>query len=233
MVVRGVVFFDVDGTLVPSSSGQHLAGLLGHADVVREAEAGYAAGTLSNTDVSVLDARGWAGRTSAEVRAFLESLPLVGGITDTVGWCRRHGLIPVLATLAWEPVGAYLCERFGFDRACGPRLETTSDRYSGVVAEHVDELGKRDFAGKVANELGVDLTRCAAVGDSRSDLPLFAEVGFAVAFNATPAARAAAHASADGNDLRAVLPLLAGWLDPQVPVTEFRQARSRRTPDRS
>lgn len=233
MVVRGVVFFDVDGTLVPSSSGQHLAGLLGHADVVREAEAGYAAGTLSNTDVSVLDARGWAGRTSAEVRAFLESLPLVGGITDTVGWCRRHGLIPVLATLAWEPVGAYLCERFGFDRACGPRLETTGDRYSGVVAEHVDELGKRDFAGKVANELGVDLTRCAAVGDSRSDLPLFAEVGFAVAFNATPAARAAAHASADGNDLRAVLPLLAGWLDPQVPVTEFRQARSRRTPDRS
>jgi phosphoserine phosphatase len=147
------------------------------------------------------------------VRGFLESLPLVDGIADTVHWCHRHGLVPVLATLAWEPVGAYLCQRFGFDRACGPRLEMTGGRYSGAVAEHVDELGKRDFAGQVADELGVDLTRCAAVGDSRSDLPLFAEVGFAVAFNATPAARAAAHTSADGNDLRAVLPLLAGWLD--------------------
>ncbi|WP_433795904.1 hypothetical protein [Actinoplanes sp. CA-252034] len=100
-MVRGVVFFDVDGTLVPgTSSGQFLAGLLGHAPVVREAEAAYAAGTLTNQEVSVLDARGWRGH---------------------------------------EP--------------------------------------------------------------SR------------VAFNATPAARAAAHVSADGDDLRAVLPPLATWLE--------------------
>nr|WP_157548051.1 haloacid dehalogenase-like hydrolase [Micromonospora sp. ATCC 39149]QLJ98491.1 haloacid dehalogenase-like hydrolase [Micromonospora carbonacea] len=116
------MFFDVDGTLVPrTSSGQHLANLLGRAEVVRHAEAGYAAGTLSNAEVSVLDACGWATRTPADVRGFLESLPLVDGIAETVSWCRRHGLAPVLATLAWEPVGTYLCDRFGFDQACGPR----------------------------------------------------------------------------------------------------------------
>ncbi|WP_435827420.1 HAD family hydrolase [Actinoplanes philippinensis] len=111
-------------------------------------------------------------------------------------------------------VGAFLCQRFGFERACGPRLEVTGGRYSGRVAEHLDELGKRDFAVGVAGELGVPLSRCVAIGDSRSDLPLFAEVGLAVAFNATPEARAAAHVRADGDDLRAVLPLLAAWLSP-------------------
>jgi phosphoserine phosphatase len=212
--MRAAVFFDVDGTLVPhTSSGQHLAELLGHAEVVRDAEARYAAGTLTNREVSVLDARGWATRTPAEVRGFLESLPLVDGIAETVLWCRRHGLAPVLTTLAWDAVGAYLCERFGFDEACGPRLEVAGGRYSGEVAEHFDEVGKRDFAAGVAARLGVELTRCAAIGDSRSDLPLFAEVGMAIAFNATPAARAAAHAEAGGTDLRAVLPLLAGWRD--------------------
>jgi phosphoserine phosphatase len=208
-----VVFFDVDGTLVPgTSSGQHLAGLLGHASVVREAEAAYADGTVNNQEVSVLDASGWAGRSPAEVYRHLESMPLVAGIAETVAWCRRQDLVPVLATLAWDVVGAFLCERFEFDRACGPRLAVADGRYLGQVAEHFDELGKRDFAVAVADEFGVPLACCAAVGDSRSDLPLFAEVGLAVAFNAPPAIRAAAHVSTGGDDLRSVLPLLTAWL---------------------
>src|SRR5262249_26049242 len=83
----------------------------------------------------------------------------------------------VLATLAWDVVGAHLCDRFGFDRAYGPRLEVIDGCYGGQVAELFDELSKRDFAVSVAAELGVELGRCAAVGDGRSDVPLFAEVG--------------------------------------------------------
>ncbi|MFC5098584.1 hypothetical protein [Amycolatopsis plumensis] len=45
--------------------------------------------------------------------------------------------------------------------------------------------------------------RCSAVGDSRSDLPLFAAVGTSIAFNATPAARVVATHVVDGPDLRA------------------------------
>ena len=56
------------------------------------------------------------------------------------------------------------------------------------------------------------LDRCAAVGDSLSDLPLFAEVGLAVAFNATERARAIADVDVTGRDLRAVLPFLETWL---------------------
>lgn len=213
-MVQGAVFFDVDGTLAPGSSGSHLAGFLGHAEVVRRIEAGYGAGTLSSQEATILDARGWARRSPAEVGGFLESLPLVDGITETVGWCRQRGLVPVLATLAWDFVGAHLCERFGFDRACGPSLEVVDGRYSGAVAEQFDEFGKRDFAVRVAAELGLELKRCAAVGDGRSDIPLFAEVGLAIAFNATPAARSAAHTSVDGSDLRAVLPVLDAWCRP-------------------
>jgi phosphoserine phosphatase len=65
------------------------------------------------------------------------------------------------------------------------------------VAEQFDELSKRDFAVNMAAELGVDPKRCVAVGDGRSDVPLFAAVGLAIAFNATPAS-AAAHVSVDG-----------------------------------
>ena len=208
----GVVFFDVDGTLVPhTTSAQHLADFLGIGEVMRELEAAYDAGTVTSTEAAVINARAWAARTPAEVQGSLDALPLVDGIADTVLWCRHHHLVPVLATLAWDIVGAYLCARFGFDRACGPRLELIDGRYSGEVAEPFDESGKRDFALTVAAELQVPLDHCAAIGDGRSDVPLFAEVGYAVAFNATPAARAAAQAAVDSTDLRAVLPLLENW----------------------
>jgi phosphoserine phosphatase len=212
--MAAAVFFDVDGTLVPrTTSALHLAELLGLGEVMRELEAAYDAGTITSHEAAVVNARGWATRTPAEARGFLDSLPLVDGIAETVLWCRQHHLVPVLATLAWDVVGAYLCERFDFDRACGPRLEVIDGYYSGQVAVPFDETNKRDFAVSVAAELAVPLKHCAAVGDGRSDVPLFAEVGFAVAFNATPEARAAATVSVDGPDLRAVLPLLGTWLE--------------------
>lgn len=211
--MRGAVFFDVDGTLVPStSSSQHLAAYLGHLEVLRRAEEDYAEGRVDNREVSVLDADGWRGHSQVDVTRFLCDLPLVAGIREVVAWCREQELAPYLATLAWEPVGLYLCDMFGFDGACGPALGQQEGRYTGEVARHFDEFDKRDFALRIAGDLGMSLSACSAVGDSRSDLPLFAEVGFSVAFNASSAVEAAAAASVSGPDLRAVIPPLTEWL---------------------
>ncbi|GAB2957859.1 hypothetical protein GCM10027280_53250 [Micromonospora polyrhachis] len=206
----GVVFFDVDGTLVPdTSSSAFLAGFLGHREELVRAEDAYACGVLDNRQVSDLDATGWAGVSEDQVSGWLAGLPLVSGIAETLAWCRRNGLVPVLATLAWSPVGEYLTDRFGFHAFSGPRLENVDGRFTGRVARHFDEYDKRDFALAQAHELGLAPRRCGAVGDSRSDLPLFASVGVSVAFNASAAARAAATATVDDDDLRSVLPVLS------------------------
>lgn len=206
---RGLVCFDVDGTLVPgTSSSAWVAERLGCADELLAAEVAYAEGRSSNEEVATIDARGWAGRTEAEIQAHLDALPLVGGIAETVAWCVARGLRPVLSTLAWAPVGRMLAARFGFAAYCGTVPGLEGGRYTGVVAGHLDEYGKRDFALAQAREHGVVVSRCAAIGDSRSDLPLFAEVGTSIAFNADAAARAAATHVVDSGDLRAVVPLL-------------------------
>ncbi|OEJ28576.1 haloacid dehalogenase [Streptomyces agglomeratus] len=206
----GAVFFDVDGTLVPgTSSSAFLSGFLGHRDELTKAEDAYASGDLNNRQVSELDAKGWVGVPEERVSGWLDGLPLVSGITETVGWCRRNGLVPVLATLAWSPVGSYLTDRFGFHAFSGPRLETVDNRFTGRVARHFDEYDKRDFALAQARELGLAPRSCGAVGDSRSDLPLFASVALSVAFNASAGARAAATLTVDGGDLRGVLPALS------------------------
>ncbi|MET7750199.1 haloacid dehalogenase-like hydrolase [Micromonospora sp. NPDC005367] len=206
----GAVFVDVDGTLVPgTSSSVFLAGFLGHRTELAEAEDAYAAGVLDNRQVSELDAAGWAGVPEQRVSGWLTDLPLVAGIAETVTWCRRSGLVPVLATLAWSPVGSYLAYRFGFHSFSGPRLEVVDGRFTGRVARHFDEYDKRDFALAQAREMRLAPDACGAVGDSRSDLPLFAHVGVSVAFNASAGARAVATASVDDGDLRSVLPVLS------------------------
>ncbi|MEU3950169.1 haloacid dehalogenase-like hydrolase [Streptomyces sp. NPDC029526] len=206
----GAVFFDVDGTLVPgTSSSVHLAGFLGHREELAEAEDAYAAGDVDNRQVSELDAEGWRGAHEDQVSGWLDGLPLVSGIAETVAWCRHNGLVPVLATLAWSPVGRYLTDRFGFYAFSGPELETVGGRFTGRVARHFDEYDKPDVALAQARELGLPPRSCGAVGDSRSDLPLFASVGLSVAFNASAGARRAATVAVDNDDLRGVLPVLS------------------------
>jgi phosphoserine phosphatase len=211
-MIVGAVFFDVDGTLVPgTSSSQFLGERLGHLAELSVAEDEYARGERDNRSVSTLDALGWAGRRPEEVRAWLRELPVVDGVSEVVARCRELGLAPHLATLAWAPVGAHLRETFDFEGSSGPTLLEVDGAYTGEVEHHLDEFGKRDHALRVAEELGLSASSCAAVGDSRSDVPLFAEVGLAIAFNADGAARAEADVEVVGHDLRSVLSHLERW----------------------
>ena len=92
-----------------------------------------------------------------------------------------------------------------------PRPGRGSERYTGEVERHLDEFGKRDYALHIAHRLGLSPSRCAAVGDSRSDVPLFSQAGLSIGFNADAAASAEADVSVVGRDLRSILPYLEQW----------------------
>lgn len=123
MTLRGIVFFDIDGTLVPSmSSGSFFAARLGHQRALDHAERRYAAGELTNEEVSVVDARGWRGVSTQTVDQWLDDLPLIDSINEVVLWCRGHQVEPVLASLAWQPVSLSIARRYGFTANGGPRV---------------------------------------------------------------------------------------------------------------
>jgi len=209
----GIVFFDVDGTLVgPGSSSSFLAARFGHQDALDEAEARYAAGALTNRQVSEVDALAWRGTTTATIDRWLDDLPVLHGTETVVAWCRAHGVEPILASLAWQPVTRSLARRFGFVPNGGPRVGEHRGIHDGTVAEHFDEFDKRDRALALARDLGVPIEHCCAIGDSRSDIPLFQALPTALALNAGPAARAAASDAIDADDLSRIIPWLDRWL---------------------
>lgn len=202
MIIKGLIFFDIDGTLTRGvNSGTFVAEHLGIGEEMRAAEEAYARSEMDNAAVCRVDAAGYAGLRVGDVEAWLGDMPLIDGIAPALAMCREVGLEPYLASCTWSYIGAYLARRFGFAGWCGPELEVVDGVFTGRVARDADERAKPAFARERASALGVDLAACLAVGDSRSDVPLFRTVGASLALNASDEARAAATHVWDGADL--------------------------------
>ncbi|MFF7859107.1 HAD family hydrolase [Streptomyces sp. NPDC007904] len=195
----GAVFFSVDCVLVPGRTLTH---------VIEERLGLRASVTTAEPDDACPDAARWAGVSEDALRAELERLAPVPGVQETTDWCWRSGLVPVAVSLAWAPIAAHLADRFGFHSYSGRPLETRAGHFTGRVAAPVKATAQREFAVRRADELGVSLADCAAVGACPADGPLFDVVGTGIAFNAPDDVRALAHTAVDGDDLRTVIPVL-------------------------
>ncbi|MGE0725810.1 MAG: HAD family hydrolase [Alphaproteobacteria bacterium] len=204
-----LVAFDLDGTLLPGTTvSLILADRFDHRAEMDALEARYARGEIGNDVVASESARHFAGVPLAALAAALADAPFIAGIAATVAALRAAGIVPIVATVTLRPAARIVAERFGFAAASGTEMGIREGCLTGVITRHFDGRDKAAFVRAEAAARGFALADCAAVGDSRSDLPTFAIVGRAIALNATPDAVAAASLSLRTGDLRDVLPHL-------------------------
>jgi phosphoserine phosphatase len=196
-----VVAFDLDGTLLRGTTVSLLtATAVGRAVEMQELERRYAAGQIDNHVIADESAAWLDGRDDAWDA--LDDAPWITGIQATVDALHACGAIVLVTTITARRAADMLVRRHGFDGACGTTAEVVCDAHA-----------KAAFAVAECERRGIALDRLAAVGDSRSDLPLFARAGCSIALNADTQARAAADVVLDSDDLRDVLPILLGGAD--------------------
>jgi phosphoserine phosphatase len=206
-----VVFFDLDGTLLRGTSVSLLtAEWLGRRGALDELERSYREGAIASTALADVSAPWFDGRSIHEVADVLARGPWIDGIGETVEAMRAAGAHVALATITWRFAAEAVAARFGFDECCGTEMEVADGRLAGVVSRYCEAGDKASFVAEVCARRGVGVLDAAAVGDSRSDVPMFERVGFSVALNGDDTARAAATAALETDDLRDVLPLLLG-----------------------
>lgn len=204
-----VVVFDLDGTLLRGTSvAKVLAAALGGAGTLDELERAFVAGETSSHGIADASAAGYDRRTVRELTGILDGGPWIAGISETVATLQDAGSAVLLATITWRFAAEDLQRRHGFDAVSGTEIEIVDGVVGPRVTRYFDEHDKLAFVTDWCAGRGIPLEQVVAVGDSRSDLPLFARVGRSVALNATPEARAAATVVLDAEDLRDVLPLL-------------------------
>ncbi|MFI0240540.1 haloacid dehalogenase [Streptomyces sp. NPDC016845] len=191
------VFFSVDCVLV---QGDSLCRLV-------EERLGLS-GPASLHETGDTDPARWAGITERALHTRLADLPVLPGVEETTRWCWSNGLLPVISSLVWEPIGAHLAERFGFHSYFGRPLDAVHGRFTGNTDDVPAPPTERESALRRADELGFSPQECAAVGACPADAPLLDSVGLGIAFNARAEARARTATSVRGDDLRAVIPAL-------------------------
>lgn len=204
-----VVVFDLDGTLLRDTTvSLLLAHWLGRGEEIAELERAFHAHEISNSVVADTSAAWFAGCRTADVWQVLADGPWIDGMAEALQTLVDAGVTLLLGTITWRFAAEMLRERHGFAAVSGTEMAASDGVLSGAVSRYFNEHDKLRFVKEWCTEHGYSMNQVAAIGDSRSDIPLFGEVGLSIALNATPEARSAAMHALDTGDLRNLLPML-------------------------
>ena len=211
-----LVVADMDGTLVTGTTAcVHLDDWIGHGPVIEGLERRCASGEITDIQVAESYAPFYRDIALADASAVMGQIPSLDDIALGVSRLSGCGIEAVIATVSWSFAAGALADLWGFTRVRGADLEVddATGLFTGRVRRHCEPEDKVTFVAEQCQRLGVGLDQVVAIGDGRSDLPLFHSVGFSVAVNASSEAQAAASATVDSQSLLDALTAVPGLLD--------------------
>ena len=140
--------------------------------------------------------------------------PCIDDIREGVEQLAARGVDAVLCTVAWSFVAQCVADRFGFTAVSGAVMQVDGDGLlAGRVAQYFEPEDKVAFLRDYCESRDLSMSQVVAIGDGRSDLPMFDAAGFSVGLNASPAARAAASVAVDSHSFLDALRAVPGLLD--------------------
>jgi len=96
--------------------------------------------------------------------------------------------------------------KYGFDSYCGTEMKIRNNVLTGELENVCTEKDKLQFFLDTCRSYNVPETETIAIGDSRSDHPIFREAGRSIALNADVETKKLATYSVDTDNLLDVLP---------------------------
>lgn len=163
---RGLVVFDLDGTLIRGDSVcELLARRLGRMERMQHFES-------LTTDAEIALARAemleWYAATSrAELVALLEDARWAPGAREAVALLRADGYVCAISSVTWRFAVARFAEWLGIEHYQG------TDQTADGSIEHVWPEDKLSWVSALAARLGFERERVITVGDSWRDIHMF------------------------------------------------------------
>lgn len=187
MTSRGLVAFDLDGTLVHIwSAWSWIHKLLGTLDAAKPNADLYHAGKIDYRRWADLDVQLWHGVPLRRVEEAIQNdLVFIPGGESLISTLRSWGLKTAIVSSGLSVFADKAKEVLGVDISRSNQLLTDGDGRICGVDVHVAYDNKHKVLAAVAKNLRIPLARCVAIGDSRNDIPMFRLAGHSIAFNPT------------------------------------------------
>lgn len=164
--------FDLDGTLLRGQTAcEAIAEGIGRLERMTELEA-MRADQVREVIPAREEMAGWYPPfTRDELRRHLAALRVAPGVDEGFRLLRDHGFRLAIVSITWEFAVEWFAARRGADYWVGTGLSP-----DGAIT-HFWPQGKATWLERLARDLGVDMRRVAAVGDSRADIPMLRSAG--------------------------------------------------------
>ncbi len=177
-----LVVFDMDGTLTQvESTWQYLHESLGTWGVGRRSAEDYSSGLISYTEWARNDAKVWQGIDLNTVQQLFASVPYTLGAKEAISELVDHRIQVALVSAGISLLADRTARQLGIQFAIANELLHRDGRLTGEVNVNVSLTDKEDIIRQIAEDNGIGLESCVAIGDTSHDLPM--SVGLRIAFN--------------------------------------------------
>lgn len=174
-----VVSFDVDGTILRGRILDYLRVAAECHDKIEALHESYHQGKLGYEDTLHAQFSLLAGMNASEIVPNVNALPLISDLRTTIERLKVRGAKSVILTdnpsFIVNPLRTY-----GFQEVIASEIEIRN----GVVTNRMHLLTNKLQAIRAhCLKEGIEITRCAHIGDGFNDVVAFRGVGLSVAFN--------------------------------------------------
>lgn len=211
VVANRLFVFDMDGTLlIRTTACIEIAKISGTFDQLHLLEHQFASGDIDAFCFAQKIGALWGIVDDQIIRTAFDATPKLANIKAVTSLIRRGGGKSCLITMSPD-FYANLFYEYGFDFIGASQFPRSATEQ--VKREHI--LNPKDKAKIVeqwCNELGFELNKCVAFGDSMSDYLLFKELEHTVAVNGDSTLRGLARYQYDGADLQDAFVTICGAL---------------------
>ncbi|ODS38984.1 MAG: hypothetical protein A7316_06545 [Candidatus Altiarchaeales archaeon WOR_SM1_86-2] len=177
-----LIAFDLDGVLVDSKGGwKEVHNGLGTANAAKPHEKLFYRGEITFDEWALMDVELWKGRSIDRIKEILDEIPPMKGASYAIPKLGENYILAIISG-GLKLLADRIKDNYGFHYAIGNALKVNGGKVTGI-SQSVGFNDKGKILRQVAEDEGVDLKECAAVGDYINDIPMFKLAGFSIAFN--------------------------------------------------
>jgi len=212
-----LVFFDMDGVLADSiSSWKSIHDYFGTSN--EKSVDDYLRGDIDDLEFIKKDVSLWRTNGSLTTKNVIQNIlfdiPLMEGAEECISFLRKNNIKTAIVSAGLDILAEKVAEELGIDYvfANGIKQDETG-KLTGEGTLQVQLIYKDKNVKDLAEKLNIPLEKCAAIGNSCFDVPMFETAGLGIAFNPEDeCVKKSADVTVKGKDLSKVISALEPYI---------------------
>ena len=180
--------------------------------LVEELERGFAAGLLDSTEYAARIIGMYEHLSFEDIEIAFKCSPKLSCIHEFTQWAKHKNFLSVVVTTSPNFFANKFIDHYGFNRVYAadfPFEDGSIIRKNSLL--HAEDKPK--IAASLCAEFNVSEARCFCVGDSRSDLPLFAQFTRSIGLNASELVNQCVSRTLRSNCALDLVPIIESWCE--------------------